>query len=229
MNLTTEQINDILKWDIKSWTTALNYWESNIEWTNVHKCLELGGREGGLSLWLALKGKQTLCSDLTDTEKTSGQLHRKYNLTSLIKYQNIDATNIPYENHFDIIVFKSILGGIGRNNNLEIQQRVIDQTFKALKKGGKLLFAENLIASPLHRELRKRFVNWGDSWRYVSLNEMKTFLKVFSSVDIKATGILATLGRNENQRNILSSVDKLLLNKISPDSWKYISFGIAEK
>ena len=38
-------------------------------------------------------------------------------ISSLIIYQDIDATNIPYENYFDIIVFKSIIGGIGRNNN----------------------------------------------------------------------------------------------------------------
>ena len=75
IELPIEQINDIVKWDIKSWTTALNYWDRNMDWTSVHKCLELGGQEGGLSLWLALKGKQTLCSDLSDTEKTAGQLH----------------------------------------------------------------------------------------------------------------------------------------------------------
>ena len=72
-----EQLNDIIKREIKSWTTALNYWDRNMDWTSVHKCLELVGQEGGLSLWLALEGKQILFSDLSDTEKTAGQLHRK--------------------------------------------------------------------------------------------------------------------------------------------------------
>ena len=224
-----DQIRDFLKWDIKSWSVALNYWDNNINWSDIQSCLELGGREGGLSLWLALKGKQVICSDLNQTKNNAEQLHRKYDVSSLIDYQDINATNIPYENQFDLIVFKSILGGIGRNNNQTKQQQVIDEIHKALKKGGKLLFAENLIASRLHRQLRKRFVNWGDSWRYVSLEEMNYFLRNFSAINLRTTGVLATLGRNEIQRDLLSSIDKLVLNKVSPRSWKYICYGIAEK
>ncbi len=218
-----------MNWDVKSWHTALQFWDKNIDWTTIHNCIELGGRAGGLSLWLAMKGKHVICSDFQQTEITAKSLHEKYRVTSQIKYQDIDATNIPYKNAFDIIVFKSILGGIGRNNNINKQQRVIDESFKALKKGGKLLFAENLIASRLHRQFRKQFVSWGDSWRYVSLNEMKMFLQKFSSVDIDTTGVAATFGRNESQRKMLATVDKMFLNRISPDSWKYITFGIATK
>lgn len=76
-------------------------------------------------------------------------------MENLITYQDIDATQIPYENEFDIIVFKSIIGGIGRNDNKEIQQLVFNQIYKALKPGGQLLFAENLSASPLHRFFSK--------------------------------------------------------------------------
>ncbi len=154
--MTKELTKDIIQWDIKSWSKALGYWDSNIDWSKVQNGLELGGRQGGLSLWLALKGKQTICSDLKDTAEP---LHLRYNVTSLIEYQDIDATNIPYENHFDIKVFKSIIGGIGRNYNYEIQQKVFKEIYKALKPGGKLLFAENLIASSVHQKLRKKFVN----------------------------------------------------------------------
>ena len=227
--MTSNIAKDIIQWDIKSWSKAPTYWDSNIDWDKVQNCLELGGREGGLSLWLALKGKQTICSDLKDVKQTAENLHLRHNLNSLIKYQDIDATNIPYENFFDLIVFKSIIGGIGRNENIEQQQKVFDQIYKALKPGGKLLFAENLIASSFHQRLRKKFVNWGSSWRYVSIKEMKGFLKRFSSHNIRTTGVLATFGRNENQRQLLATFDELFLNKICPDNWKYIGYGIAEK
>lgn len=157
--MTKELTKDIIQWDIKSWSKALSYWDRNIEWDKIQNGLELGGREGGLSLWLALKGKTIVCSDLNDVKKTAEQLHLRHNVSSLVKYQDIDASSIPYENYFDIIVFKSIIGGIGRNNNYEIQQKVFKKIYKALKPGGKLLFAENLIASPFHQRLRKRFVN----------------------------------------------------------------------
>lgn len=220
---------DIIQWDVKSWSKALAYWDENINWDKVQNGLELGGREGGLSLWMALKGKKVVCSDLENVKSTAEPLHTRYKVNELITYQDIDATNIPYENHFDIIVFKSIIGGIGRDDNYEIQEKVFKEIYKALKPGGKLLFAENLIASPFHQQLRKRFVKWGNAWRYISLNEMKTFLSDFSSVEINTTGVMATFGRNENQRNTLSKFDKIILNKIAPDKWKYISYGIAEK
>lgn len=227
--MTEELKKDIIQWDINSWSKALAYWEKSTDWSTVYNGLELGGRQGGLSLWLALKGKQTICSDLKDVKNTAEKLHLKYNVSSLVQYQDIDATNIPYENHFDIVVFKSIIGGIGSNDNYEAQQKTFNQIYKALKPGGKLLFAENLIASPLHQKLRKKFVNWGSTWRYVSINEIKECLKDFSSYDIKSTGIMGTLGRNESQRNFLSTIDAILLNKICPDNWKYIAYGIATK
>lgn len=220
---------DIIKWDIKAWSKALAYWDENIDWNKIENALELGGQDGGLSLWLALKGKTVVCSDLKDVKENADKLHSQYNLNSFIKYQDIDAANIPYENFFDIIIFKSIIGGIGRDNNYEIQKKVFKEIYKALKPGGKLLFAENLIASPFHQQFRKRFVNWGNSWRYVSIKEMHELMKDFSSIEIKTTGILGTFGRNENQRNILSTLDELILNKAFPDKWKYIAYGIAEK
>jgi 2-polyprenyl-3-methyl-5-hydroxy-6-metoxy-1,4-benzoquinol methylase len=103
-------LKDIIQWDVVSWSEILKYWEDNINWENVHTCLELGGRKGGLSLWLALKGKQTVCSDISDAKENAKTLHSRYNINSLITYQDIDATAIPYEDYFDVVVFKSIIG-----------------------------------------------------------------------------------------------------------------------
>jgi len=227
--MTDNLTKDIIRWDVRSWARALTYWDENMDWSKVENTLELGGREGGLSLWMALKGKTVVCSDLQNVESDAGPIHARYGVSDLITYQDIDATNIPYENHFDVIVFKSIIGGIGRDGNYKIQKEVFKEIHKALKPGGKLLFAENLIASPFHKQLRKRFVKWGSAWRYVSLDEMKGFLSDFSSVEIKTTGVMATFGRSEGQRNMLSKLDELILNRIAPEKWKYISYGIAEK
>jgi SAM-dependent methyltransferase len=228
-NMATELTKDIIRWDIRSWSKVLTYWDLNVDWEKIQNGLELGSHEGGLSLWLALKGKSMVCSDLNDVKATAEPLHRKYKISSFVQYQDIDAANIPYHNYFDIIVFKSIIGGIGRNDNVEIQRKVFKEIHKALKPGGKLLFAENLIASAFHQRLRKRFVNWGSSWRYVSIEELQEFMKDFSSFEIKTTGVIGTFGRNERQRSLLSAIDGWILNKICPAHWKYISFGIAEK
>lgn len=220
---------DIIQWDVRSWSKALHYWETRVDWAKVQTCLELGGREGGLSLWLALKGKEVVCSDLANVQNTAKPLHLRHNVASRIKYQDIDATDIPYENFFDVVVFKSILGGIGRNDNAEMQLKVFKEIRKALKPGGKLLFAENLSASPLHRWARKKFVGWGSYWRYISASEMQDFLKEFSSHDIQTTGVMAAFGRTEGQRNFLALLDKTIFNSVCPGNWKYIVYGVAEK
>jgi SAM-dependent methyltransferase len=226
-------VRDIIQWDVLSWAKILGYWDKAIDWNGVNNCLELGGRQGGLALWLTLKGKEVICSDLyncfPNSQKQAEILHKKYQVHNSITYQDIDAANIPYENYFDVIVFKSMIGGIGSNNNIAIQKKVFEEIYKALKPGGKLLFAENLIGSPLHQFARKKFVKWGTIWRYVSLNEIEQFLSSYKKYDIKSTGMTAAFGRTEWQRNLLAVFDKLFFNHICPDNWKYICFGIAEK
>jgi len=220
---------DIIHWDVRNWSQAVKFWDRHVDWSQVHTCLELGGREGGLALWMALKGKSVVCSDLMDVERTAKEFHRKYQLDAAIRYQDIDATQIPYENEFDVIAFKSVLGGIGRNGNKRAQQVAIDQIHKALKPGGKLLFAENLTASGFHKFIRRKFVRWGDSWRYVTLAEVDEFLSNFTNVQIRTTGVLGAFGRTERQRRAFGAIDQTIVNRITPARWKYIVFGIAEK
>jgi SAM-dependent methyltransferase len=221
------------QWDIRNWSKALPCWEKALDAlppaTTPRKALELGGREGGLSLWLAKKGFRVICSDLSGAETTALPLHTQQGVTAQITYADIDATQIPFENEFDVIIFKSIIGGIGRNNNKEIQQQVFTQIYKALKPGGKLLFAENLTASPLHRFFRKRFTNWSGYWRYVTEAELRGFMQPFSNVEVHTTGFAGTFGRSEKQKHILARADEMVLNAITPRSWKYIAYGVAVK
>ncbi len=59
------ELRDFIEWDISNWSRVLEYWENN---TSIileqAKALEVGGRHGGLSLWLAQKDVNVLCSDL---------------------------------------------------------------------------------------------------------------------------------------------------------------------
>lgn len=227
--MTQNEIKDFIQWDVRTWNKALQFWEENVDWSKVGKAMELGGREGGLSLWLAQKGIQVLCTDYSDSEQTASPLHQKYGVTEKISYQDVDATNIPFEDEFDLIVFKSIVGGIARGDNKEIQHEVFRQIYKALKPGGVLLFAENLTSSPMHQKLRKKHNKWGSYWRYVNHAELQEFMSDFSKLEMKSTGFLATLGRNEKQKNVLSTVDQAGLNQILPKSWHYLAYGIATK
>lgn len=222
-------LRDVLQWDVDNWSQALNYWERHVPFDQVNRCLEVGANRGGLSLWLARKGKQVLCSDRSEVDLNSvarGE-HVKAKVDDLIRYQAIDATNIPYENEFDLVVFKSILGHVGYAGK-EAQRVAIQQMHKALRPGGRLLFAENAVGSPLHRAARRLFVAWGDQWRYLSLGEMQEFLSVFPRHELRTAGFLSAFGRSEPQRHALASLDRVV-QPLTPRSWHHILFGIAQK
>lgn len=219
---------DIIEWDVINWSRALTYWEKQVDLNKQQECLELGARNGGLSLWLALKGNRVVCSDLDPTEEKASGLHTKYKCRHLVSYQAIDATNIPYQDHFDVAVFKSVLGGIGRYGNSDLNKKAIDEIHKALKPGGVLLFAENIEASFLHKLLRKYFSEWGNYWHYLKIGDVEHAFSSFRNVRYITVGFLAAFGRNERQRRLLGRLDRLV-EKLVPKSKRYILIGIAEK
>ena len=91
----------------------------------------------------------------------------------------------------------------------------IKEIYKALRPGGYFLFSENLIGSFLHQFLRKRFIKWGRSWRYISIEEMKEFLLPFESYKYITAGFLGALGKSEEQRNFLGTIDKISSNLLA--------------
>lgn len=227
--MSKEILKDIIEWDILNWSKAIDYWEKNIDFNNKKfECLEVGGRKGGLSLWLALKGNNVICSDLESPKEYAYEIHKKYECKTLIQYQSIDATNIPHENHFDIITFKSILGGISRNEKNDLKQKTVNEIYKALKVNGVLLFAENIEASFFHQILRRKFVKWGNEWNYLRVDEIENIFSSFKNIKYITVGFFGAFGRTEKQRNILGRLDHFF-EKIIPKGKKYILIGIAEK
>lgn len=222
-------IKDIIEWDIDNWKKCLNYWPKNSD-INLDNdlVLELGSRNGGLSLWAAMNGANVICSDKDGPTDDAKRKHKKYSVSQLIQYKEVDVLKIPYENELDVIMSKSILGALGYDDNITNQKIAISEIYRALRKEGEFWFIENLIASPLHQLMRKKFVKWGDNWRYVSINEMMLFLNQFSSVKYKTFGVTSCFGRNEKQRKILSKFDDVVA-KITPNDWKYIIVGVATK
>jgi len=224
-------IQDSIYWDIVNWSKAIVFWESILKCVpNNAKVLELGcGANGGLSLWLASKGYNVICSDHIEITDETKNIHKQYHLENRIEYKIIDALSIPYSDYFDIICFKSVLGGIVRNNNLEVAEQVILQIQKALKLGGVLLFTENLSSSLLHKLLRGRYGALKNNWRYFTTAEIKELFSKFNSFNYKTFGFTGCFGRNENQRRFFGRIDSEVFDKILPENLNYIISGIAEK
>lgn len=222
-------LQDIVEWDVRNWAVALDYWRTHSR-QNLRgsSALEIGSRNGGLSLWMALEGARVVCSDILGPTETAIRKHTGNGVSSRIEYECIDATDIPYVERFDIVLFKSVLGGIGSSDK-GAQAKAIREIHKALKKGGELFFAENLTGSPVHRFFRHKCVTWGKTWRYISIDDMQEFLIPFEKVTYGTFGFVGAFGRDDRQRNALGYIDKVLLNRLLPSNWKYIIAGVARK
>jgi SAM-dependent methyltransferase len=221
---------DAVAWDIANWSAALRFWqrEGKLDRPQLD-CLEIGAHRGGLSVWLAQAGHSVLCSDLENAAENAAPLARRYDVGDRIRFEDIDATAIPYTDAFDVVVFKSVLGGVGHDGAIDRQRAAVRAMYRALRPGGRLLFAENLSGSALHRWLRRRYVSWGARWRYVTIDEMREFLAPFVDVRYDTSGFFGALGRSETQRRMLASLDRLAMNRIVPPSWRYIIYGVATK
>ena len=222
-------INHIIGWDIRNWSRFLIFSEKYINHIGPgKKALEIGARHGGLSLYLALKGFTVICSDLTSPEPTAKIIHDQYGVTERVKYEVVNALNIPYDdNSFDLVMFKSVLVNM---ENQENQKKAMNEIYRILKPNGVLLFAENLKGSQLHQYLRKRFVNQYllSQRKYLSIEDIDDLGASFHTVIKETYGFLGLLGWNETIRNILGILDGCI-DRVSPAAWRYIIFVYCKK
>jgi SAM-dependent methyltransferase len=224
------ELADFVVWDVCNWSAALAFWRAHsAQDLSGGTALELGARHGGLSLWLALQGARVVHSDVTVPTQRALATHTAAGVAERISYQIIDATRIPYAASLDVVVFKSVLGAVGARHGAAGQAAALSQIHQALRPGGELFFAENLVASPAHRFLRRRFVSWGARWRYTSVDEMLAFLEPFTEVRYCTIGFAGAFGRTGRQRAVLGRVDRLLLDRLVPARWRYIMIGVAQK
>lgn len=220
---------DVIEWDEVTWGRAVDFW--NAEGLRPPEdgglVLDLGSRGGGLSLLFALLGWRVHCTDLENPEATAKPLHDRYGVGGRITYRALDALELDAVEAYDIICFKSVMGGVGHHDNYAAQRKMMENIHRALKPGGYLLFAENTTSSPLHRFLRKRFNAW-DYWRYVSLDEVEELCRPFSEARRRSFGFLGALGRSEGQRVLLGSADRAL-DRFLPEGARYCVSVAARK
>src|SRR5215831_16425956 len=223
------KVANFIEWDVRNWSSALDFWLAHST-QNLSTCraLEIGTRNGGLSLWLALQGARVLATDIEPPTQAALRLHESHGISRYVQYESMDATRIPYKVEFDIVLFKSVLGAIGRLGDKPAQAQAVKEMHNALKPGGELFFAENLVGSPLHQFFRKKFVRWGNTWRYVSVRDMQEFLTPFSKVQYSTLGFAGAFGRTELQHSCLGVLDRTIFQHTIPPTWKYIIVGVAK-
>ena len=223
-------VKDIVEWDVHNWSRAIDFWSENNIFNNDlrgKKVLDIGGRNGGLSLYWSLKGAEVDCTDLSENGFEKARiLHRKYGVERQISYYALDALNLHDEKKYDIITFKSVLGGIGYDNNYANQHVAMRNIYRALKPGGFLVFAENLTGTFLHMWLRRN-IRHMRRWRYVKLEEVFQLTEQYRDVKYRTFGLLGGV-----MPGIMGNITSLIDSRCDAflaDEWKYIASVVAQK
>lgn len=232
LNVSTDDfLRDVVGWDVVNWSRAPAFWDRHLPASlEGATALEIGcGRRGGVSLWLAARGARVVCSDHRPPAASARELHARHGLDDAITYETLDARDLPdrYRGRFDVVAYKSVLGGVVRGGSLEDARRVVAGLHGALRPGGVLLLAENLTATPLHRAARRRFGGGARAWRYFTVDEMVALHAPFRTFLYTTGGVLGCFGRTERQRGLLGRLDRRVLDRRVPAGWHYLLAGVA--
>ncbi|MCR5249752.1 MAG: class I SAM-dependent methyltransferase [Lachnospiraceae bacterium] len=228
--LSKAEIYDITEWDSVNWGKAISFINDLDLPIEGKKVLELGSNNGGMSLFFAKRGAKCTCTDLKIPGEGAEAKHKKWHVDGNISYAALDATDYPeeYRDSFDIITFKSVLGGIGSDKNIAREKQMVREIGKALKAGGYVVFIENLRSTKLHGILRRKFRKHGNSWHYQTDRSLSRLFKDYELVDKQFFGFLGLFGPKEVFRRILGTID-CVFDRILPKDYKYIGVYVFRK
>ena len=222
-------LQDIISWDINTWKRALFCWDAHMDALLPApglRVLEIGARGGGVSLYFARKGWQCVCSDRGENFAEAAALHDAYGVSEQVTYVDADCTALPFpEASFDAVVFKSVLGSIGKNGEDARIDAAMAEMLRVLKPGGTLFFAENLAATRMHLSLRRRFNRWGAAWNYLTLARIRTLLANFDAPQLHTYGFWGCFLKDHP----LTRVADALCCRKDPSARHYMCYGIAKK
>jgi len=232
--MTQPPLSDVIGWDVRTWGRAVATWERALEALpdGPLDALEVGAGPGGPSLWLALKGHRVVTTNLGETERQARPLHERYGVAGRVEYRDVDLTDgVPFREQFDVVVFKSVLGGLG-GVDPALPVGALDAIHAALRPGGVLLWAENIRGNWLHRAARALAyrVRGVSIWQYLTLRRLRELIGTrFVDVEVHVGGVLAVFGTSERARDRLARADQAFVDRIVPASWHYMAFGTARK
>lgn len=227
----------IIEWDVLNWSRSLDFWENYIQdyIPSETKVLALGERNGGLSLWLASKGFNVVCSDYGGIQAEVQNAHMEYKGHQNIEYCDVDIFKIPFENEkFDIVIAKSVIGGLKLVHNdkntrsLENQKLALTEIFRILKKGGVFLGAENLVGHYLINKIRNLYKSGNIGWRHLKPTELMLLLENFSERQYEYFGLVPGLFKCSFINLVIYKLN-VLLNQLLTENNKYICFFCARK
>ena len=227
-------LDAVIGWDLINWGPALPFWDRQTELHPLagRRALEVGGGvNGGLALWMAVRGCHVVCSGLGEPSDATRRSHQQFGVADLIEYRRLDLLSLEERETFDVIAMKSVLGIIASPQDLDPARQALRRVWDALRPGGEVWVVENCSATSVHQWIRDRW-SWGKGgrgWRYLAVDEVTGLLDGFASVVVTTRGVVGLGGRTERQRQALGMVDALLLEHLVSTRSRYVVVAIGRK
>ena len=218
-------VEDCCGWNRKTWADAIEFAVSQFpERLDAKKVLEIGaGTYSSVSPIFSSKGAERVCSYYGQRQEDvqNGQLQTVVQKYSLKKIPIIEQNIYNIEGKYDIIILKSVLGGICRYNDYAKISVIVDKLFvKNIREGGALLTLDNGHVNLFERARRL----WGagkNEWTYFtqdklisSLSGYQVIIKGFGFLNVGAAKFLLQ-GNYEFINDIIYNIDKVLIRLVT--------------
>jgi hypothetical protein len=185
-------MEDCTGWNRKIWADALEFAVSGLP-GDLHgkTVLEIGAsRSSTLAPLFSSMGADVICScygplkvDIED-----GQLRTICGRYGLRQAGIIEMNAYDISDVYDLIVLKSVLGGICRNNDYAAIRSLVSRMADHLTESGRIITLDNGYIKPLE-SLRRVLGTGGHSWTYIQKDRLRDTLSDFH-VTIRGFGLL---------------------------------------
>jgi ubiquinone/menaquinone biosynthesis C-methylase UbiE len=156
------------------------------------RILEAGAHEGGLSLFAVEAGGRAVCSDRQHAYSAAQTvLHRAWDVHP--QHVTADVCDLPFRsNSVDIVMLKSVLGGIIATGGALAAQSSFLSIHRVLRSGGAIVILEQLEGDPLSRRIRRTLFPHRH-WHYFTPPELLALLSSFRVQTVRHETVLSHL------------------------------------
>lgn len=227
-------LENSIGWDVENWGRSLEFFKRHFDDGELQEVTALevgcGAQSGGIGLWLVSEGAHVICTSNLDVQCEVAKFYEDAGYSDAFSFESWDASRAWHGEKVDLICLKSVLGGLWRLDQGKALASLLREIYGALNPGGRLLFAENLVASPLHKALRARFGAGRNDWHYFSMEDLADTINDagFEISNSESTGFLGAFGRSERQRRYFGRFDGMICPFL-PAKLHYVGYGMAVK
>jgi hypothetical protein len=181
-------IEDCCGWNRKTWADAVESAVSQLPSDlGGRTVLEVGASEhSSLAPIFAAKGAKTFCSYYGHQREciANGRLRYVVEKYRMPKIPTLEIDINGFDGTYDVIVLKSVIGGICRNDDYSVIRRVVENLAKNLTESGCILTFDNGYIRAFQRARTSRGAG-RNKWTYIKPREL---IAALSDYDIRIDG-----------------------------------------